>query len=47
VGAHRQGLSLRHRRGSATLTDLFRGRSRLLVYHFMFGPYRQGARPAR
>jgi predicted dithiol-disulfide oxidoreductase (DUF899 family) len=23
--------------GSATLTDLFRGRSQLLVYHFMFG----------
>ena len=24
--------------GSATLVDLFRGRSQLLVYHFMFGP---------
>ena len=24
--------------GTATLTDLFRGRSQLLVYHFMFGP---------
>jgi predicted dithiol-disulfide oxidoreductase (DUF899 family) len=24
--------------GSATLSDLFRGRSQLLVYHFMFGP---------
>ena len=24
--------------GRASLTDLFRGRSRLLVYHFMFGP---------
>jgi predicted dithiol-disulfide oxidoreductase (DUF899 family) len=24
--------------GPATLTDLFRGRSQLLVYHFMFGP---------
>jgi predicted dithiol-disulfide oxidoreductase (DUF899 family) len=24
--------------GEATLTDLFRGRSQLLVYHFMFGP---------
>jgi predicted dithiol-disulfide oxidoreductase (DUF899 family) len=24
--------------GSATLKDLFRGRSQLLVYHFMFGP---------
>src|SRR5947207_422663 len=24
--------------GSAALPDLFRGRSQLLVYHFMFGP---------
>src|SRR5678816_3734212 len=24
--------------GSASLEDLFRGRSQLLVYHFMFGP---------
>src|SRR5258708_24135354 len=24
--------------GSALLADLFRGRSQLLVYHFMFGP---------
>src|SRR3954453_4963631 len=24
--------------GSASLADLFRGRSHLLVYHFMFGP---------
>ena len=24
--------------GAATLKDLFRGRSQLLVYHFMFGP---------
>jgi len=24
--------------GSASLTDLFRGRSQFLVYHFMFGP---------
>jgi len=24
--------------GSATLADLFGGRSQLLVYHFMFGP---------
>ena len=24
--------------GEATLADLFRGRSQLLVYHFMFGP---------
>jgi len=29
--------------GSATLADLFRGRSQLLVYHFMFGPdYKAG-----
>src|SRR5579871_5612543 len=25
-------------KGRATLADLFRGRSQLLVYHFMFGP---------
>jgi predicted dithiol-disulfide oxidoreductase (DUF899 family) len=25
-------------KGSASLVDLFRGRSQLLVYHFMFGP---------
>src|SRR6186713_3154159 len=24
--------------GNASLADLFRGRSQLLVYHFMFGP---------
>ena len=29
--------------GSATLADLFKGRSQLLVYHFMFGPdYKAG-----
>src|ERR1700730_50678 len=29
--------------GSASLPDLFRGRSQLLVYHFMFGPdYKAG-----
>src|SRR5262245_15367879 len=29
--------------GSATLPDIFRGRSQLLVYHFMFGPdYKAG-----
>src|ERR1700734_1037407 len=26
------------REGSASLADLFQGRSQLLVYHFMFGP---------
>jgi predicted dithiol-disulfide oxidoreductase (DUF899 family) len=25
--------------GSASLADLFRGRSQLLVYHFTFGPH--------
>src|SRR5216683_4137978 len=34
--------------GSASLADLFQGRSQLLIYHFMFGPdYTAGARPAR
>src|SRR5438270_8658528 len=29
--------------GSASLKDLFKGRSQLLVYHFMFGPeYKAG-----
>src|SRR5690242_10161133 len=29
--------------GAATLRDLFRGRSQLMVYHFMFGPnYKAG-----
>src|SRR5467141_1700140 len=29
--------------GEATLADLFRGRSQLLIYHFMFGPdYKAG-----
>src|ERR671939_1005727 len=29
--------------GSVSLADLFRGRSQLLVYHFMFGPdYKAG-----
>ncbi len=32
--------------GSASLADLFRGRSQLLVYHFMFGTDYK-ARPAR
>src|SRR3981189_1681639 len=32
--------------GSASLADLFRGRSQLLVYHFMFGPdYTAGCPP--
>jgi predicted dithiol-disulfide oxidoreductase (DUF899 family) len=32
--------------GSASLADLFRGRSQLLVYHFMFGPEFTGGCPA-
>ena len=38
MGPDRQGVSLRDREGSASLADLFRGRSQLLIYHFMFGP---------
>ncbi|HEV3212043.1 MAG TPA: DUF899 domain-containing protein [Acidimicrobiales bacterium] len=32
--------------GAATLIDLFRGRSQLLVYHFMFGPDYSAGCPA-
>lgn len=32
--------------GSASLPDLFRGRSQLLVYHFMFGPDYQAGCPS-
>src|SRR5206468_4737452 len=32
--------------GSASLSDLFRGRSQLLVYHFMFGPEYSAGCPA-
>lgn len=32
--------------GEATLADLFRGRSQLLVYHFMFGPDYQAGCPS-
>jgi len=32
--------------GSATLAELFRGRSQLLVYHFMFGPDYQAGCPS-
>jgi predicted dithiol-disulfide oxidoreductase (DUF899 family) len=32
--------------GSATLADLFRGRSQLLVYHLMFGPEYNAACPS-
>src|SRR5260370_20016609 len=33
--------------GSASLADLFPGRSQLLVYHFMFGPAYTAGRPSR
>jgi predicted dithiol-disulfide oxidoreductase (DUF899 family) len=33
-------------KGSASLTDLFRGRPQLLVYHFMFGPNYTAGCPA-
>src|SRR5262245_27970531 len=32
--------------GIASLADLFRGRSQLLVYHFMFGPEYQAGCPS-
>src|SRR5256885_15581304 len=32
--------------GSASLADLFRGRSQLLIYHFMFGPDFKAGGPA-
>jgi len=32
--------------GAASLADLFKGRSQLLVYHFMFGPEYTGGCPA-
>src|SRR5215471_12067665 len=32
--------------GSASLADLFQGRSQLVVYHFMFGPGYTAGRPA-
>src|SRR5438046_1943675 len=32
--------------GSSSLADLFRGRSQLLVYHFMFGPEYTAGCPA-
>src|SRR3954469_25242627 len=32
--------------GSASLADLFRGRSQLLIYHFMFGPDYNAGCPA-
>jgi predicted dithiol-disulfide oxidoreductase (DUF899 family) len=32
--------------GAATLADLFRGRSQLLIYHFMFGPEYEAGCPS-
>jgi predicted dithiol-disulfide oxidoreductase (DUF899 family) len=32
--------------GTASLADLFRGRSQLLIYHFMFGPDYEGGCPS-
>ncbi len=32
--------------GTASLTDLFRGRSQLIIYHFMFGPDYTGGCPS-
>ena len=38
-----RGYTFDTEQGKATLADLFRGRSQLLVYHFMFGPtWQQG-----
>jgi predicted dithiol-disulfide oxidoreductase (DUF899 family) len=38
-----KGYRFENDEGSASLADLFRGRSQLLVYHFMFGPdYKAG-----
>ena len=36
----------RSRRPGASLKDLFRGRSQLMVYHFMFGPYYKAGCPS-
>src|SRR5882672_5437284 len=33
--------------GAASLADLFRGRSQLLIYHFMFGPEYTAGCPSR
>jgi predicted dithiol-disulfide oxidoreductase (DUF899 family) len=38
-----KGYTFETAEGSASLADLFRGRSQLLIYHFMFGPdYKAG-----
>src|SRR5580658_271287 len=38
--------TLRTADGPRTLTDMFDGRSQLVVYHFMFGPDYQGGCPS-
>src|SRR5262250_3513968 len=38
MGAHRQTVSIRDRRGQRIAGRPVPGRSQLLVYHFMFGP---------
>jgi hypothetical protein len=38
LGADREDYRFDTDEGSASLPDLFRGRSQLLIYHFMFGP---------
>ena len=38
MGPHRQEYRFETNEGPASLADLFRGRSQLLVYHRMFGP---------
>lgn len=38
MGPHRQGVPFETNEGPASLADMFRGRSQLLVYHFRFGP---------
>jgi len=38
LGSNRQGVRFETDEGTASLADLFRGRSQLLIYHVMFGP---------
>ena len=47
MGSNRQkGTVFETDKGPANLADLFRGRSQLLVYHFMFGPENTASCPA-
>ena len=45
MGSRREGLPPRHRRRPPRASELFDGRSQLLVYHFMFGPSYQAGCP--